>query len=270
MLQPEIRAIQAKYKGNRQKISEETMRLYKERGVSLGVGLPAGVAAARSCCCRSTRSSARASPRRTSARRCSSWAIPVLQDFTCQAPGTLQPCIDPTFRGWATSTRTCRRRSCSRLPIVDFRGQLLAIIAAVLQLIQTRMMTPTTTDPQARAQQRIFLILPLFSIIYGSFLPAGLFIYWIVFTAVLDRAAIPDHRLGRAVPAVRLDPGLRPEPPAAIPGHLRAADSRRHHRRSKRRQPPAEPAQPQRQLTARQAPSGRPPRGRTSRRGRRR
>ena len=42
MLQPEIRAIQAKYKGNRAKISEETMRLYRERGVNPAAGcLPA-------------------------------------------------------------------------------------------------------------------------------------------------------------------------------------------------------------------------------------
>ena len=45
------------------------------------------------------------------------------------------------------------------------------------------MMTPRTSDPQTQSQQRIFMILPLFSLFYGWFLPAGLFIYWIVFTA---------------------------------------------------------------------------------------
>ena len=44
------------------------------------------------------------------------------------------------------------------------------------------MAQPQTGDPQQASQQRIFLLLPLFSIFYGSFLPAGLFIYWIVFT----------------------------------------------------------------------------------------
>ena len=44
------------------------------------------------------------------------------------------------------------------------------------------MAQPKTSDPQQASQQRVFLLLPLFSIIYGSFLPAGLFIYWIVFT----------------------------------------------------------------------------------------
>ena len=42
MLQPELRAIQTKYKGDRQKISEEQMKLYKDRGVNPASGcLPA-------------------------------------------------------------------------------------------------------------------------------------------------------------------------------------------------------------------------------------
>ena len=43
-IQPEIKKIQAKYKGNRQKMNEEMMALYKEHGVNpLGGCLP-------SCC----------------------------------------------------------------------------------------------------------------------------------------------------------------------------------------------------------------------------
>ena len=42
MLQPELRAIQAKYKGDRARISEEQMQLYKDRGVNPASGcLPA-------------------------------------------------------------------------------------------------------------------------------------------------------------------------------------------------------------------------------------
>ena len=38
MIQPEIKALQAKFKGNRTKINEETMRLYRERGVNPASG----------------------------------------------------------------------------------------------------------------------------------------------------------------------------------------------------------------------------------------
>ena len=44
------------------------------------------------------------------------------------------------------------------------------------------MMQAQTDDPSQRSQQRIFMILPLFSLIYGGILPAGLFLYWITTT----------------------------------------------------------------------------------------
>ena len=44
------------------------------------------------------------------------------------------------------------------------------------------MMMTRSDDPQQRTQQRLFLILPAFSLIYGAILPAGLFIYWITTT----------------------------------------------------------------------------------------
>ena len=44
MLQPDLRVIQTKYKGNRAKISEEQMKLYRERGVNPASGcLPAAL-----------------------------------------------------------------------------------------------------------------------------------------------------------------------------------------------------------------------------------
>ena len=42
MLQPELKAIQVKYKGNRAKVSEEQMKLYRDRGVNPASGLSAG------------------------------------------------------------------------------------------------------------------------------------------------------------------------------------------------------------------------------------
>ena len=40
----------------------------------------------------------------------------------------------------------------------------------------------TADDPNVRIQRQMMLFLPLISIVYGGFLPAGLFIYWIVAT----------------------------------------------------------------------------------------
>jgi len=44
------------------------------------------------------------------------------------------------------------------------------------------MMMTRSSDPAQATQQRLFLLLPAFSLIYGAILPAGLFIYWITTT----------------------------------------------------------------------------------------
>lgn len=62
---------------------------------------------------------------------------------------------------------------------------ILAIASAMLQLVQSRMMLPISTnedDQNTRIQRQTMLFLPLISVAYGGFLPAGLFIYWITAT----------------------------------------------------------------------------------------
>jgi hypothetical protein len=128
------------------------------------------------------------------------------------------------------------------------------------------MMSPQTTDPQLQAQQRIFLILPLFSIFYGSFLPAGLFIYWIVTTifAIVQQYLIAGW--GSLFPLFGWTPGFArdhsprfpvPSPPPLKRGEAAAGEP-----------PPTSRRSP----SDRAAGTVRPNRqkGRTSRRGRRR
>ena len=186
ILQPEIRAIAVKYRGNRTKINEEQMRLYRERGVNPASGcLPSMLQLFLLLPIYQVISQGLAAPDISSALQF--LGFPVLQDFTCQALGTLQPCINPNI-WWLGNLDAHVPELLLRIPnpiFTDPRFGLsgLALVAAVLQLMQTRMMTPRTSDPQTQSQQRIFLLLPLFSLFYGWFLPAGLFIYWIVFTA---------------------------------------------------------------------------------------
>jgi len=188
MLQPEIRAIQLKYKGNRAKVSEEQMRLYRERGVNPASGcLPSILQLFLLLPIYQVINQGLAAPDISSALQF--MGFPVLQDFTCQALGTLQPCINPNI-WWLGNLDAHVPEVLIKIPnpfigdaVHPFGLSGLALVAAVLQLIQTRMMTPRTSDPQTQSQQRIFMLLPLFSLFYGWFLPAGLFIYWIVFTA---------------------------------------------------------------------------------------
>ena len=64
---------------------------------------------------------------------------------------------------------------------------LLAVISSLLQLVQSRMTLPPhdpamADDPNYRIQRQMAYIFPFISLIYGSFLPAGLFLYWITST----------------------------------------------------------------------------------------
>jgi YidC/Oxa1 family membrane protein insertase len=183
LLQPEIAALRTKYKGDRQKIQEETMRLYRERGVSLFGCLPLLLTIVPLFALYSVFSSGLTAPDISSMLNV--LGVHVV-DVPCQDPANaLHPCINTTVH-WLGNLDASRPRVEIPLGITVFGIplglSLLAIASALLQLVQTRMMAPQTNDPQVIAQQRIFLILPFISIFYGTILPAGLFIYWIVTT----------------------------------------------------------------------------------------
>ena len=69
------------------------------------------------------------------------------------------------------------------LPLVVFTlgVSALALMAGLLQFVQSRMLMPPAAenDPSASSQRTMMVIFPFFSVIYGGFLPAGLFVYWI-------------------------------------------------------------------------------------------
>jgi len=265
MIQPEVRAIQQKFKGNRAKVSEETMRLYKERGVSLGSGcLPAFLQLFLLLPIYSVISQGLAAPDISSAMQFLGQPLNIV---ACQAPGSLQPCIDPTIP-WLFNLDAHVPEVLFSIPLPIFGSfgvSSLALFAAALQLVQTRMMTPSTTDPQARAQQRIFMILPLFSIIYGSFLPAGLFLYWIVFTAysIVQQYLIVGW--GSLFPLFGRTPGFAQNHAPRFPVEPPVAKQRATGGDSRKEEPSRSP-------TERAAGTIKPARqrGRTSRRGRRR
>lgn len=263
LIQPEIRAVQQKYKGNRQRIGEETMRLYRERGINPAAGcLPAVLQLFLLIPIYQVVSQGLSAPDISSMLQV--FGQPLL-DIQCQDPGNPNvPCIDPTIR-WLGNLDAHVPEILFRIPGINFGVSALALIAAVLQLIQTRMMTPHTNDPQMRSQQRIFLILPLFSIIYGSFLPAGLFLYWIVFTAysIVQQYLIAGW--GALFPLFGWNPGFardhRPRFPVPEAPPPKAESGQRR-----------ETEEPRRSPSERAAGTIRPARtkARTSRRGRRR
>lgn len=195
MIQPEMRAIQLKYKGNRAKISEEQMKLYRERGVNPASGcLPALLQMLLLLPMYQVFSQGLSAPNISSMLQV--FGQPVMT-VDCYDPGNpLAPCIDPSvpWLAWLPQITSNGLEFYpgglpANLPEVFimvlpglFGLSILAVVSALLQLVQTRMMTTQSNDPQTQSTQRVFLILPLISLVYGWFLPSGLFIYWVTTT----------------------------------------------------------------------------------------
>ena len=114
-------------------------------------------------------------------------------------------------------------------------------------------------------QQRLFLLLPAFSLIYGGMLPAGLFIYWITTTVFSIVQQFLINGYGGLFPLFGWTPGLRQGPHTAVPGDDAGAQDPSRPRPAQVTTHDAPAPQPR----ARQG-TIRPARRRSSRRGRRR
>jgi YidC/Oxa1 family membrane protein insertase len=184
LLQPEVKEIQKRYKGDTMKARAAQQELFKERGINPLAGcmplllqmpllfimysvIQGGL----------TNQDPRA--------MLNVFGTQVV-DLKCQnivngVVDAAKPCIDSVVPLLGDISKAQ-----SIFSIFGFGISVLAIASAVLQLVQSRMMLPAAdpdnTDPNARIQRQTMLFLPLISIVYGGFLPAGLFIYWIVAT----------------------------------------------------------------------------------------
>jgi len=190
ILQPEIKEIQRRYKGDQVKARLAQQELFKERGVSPFAGcLPLILQMPLLFIMYSVIQNGLTNqdPR----AMLNVFGVKVV-DLVCHnvAAGVLdatKPCIDtviPILGNLDVSKP-------STFLSVGLGGfvlglSVLAIISAALQLIQSRMMLPVTKpsddDPNTKIQRQTMLFLPLISVVYGGFLPAGLFIYWITAT----------------------------------------------------------------------------------------
>jgi YidC/Oxa1 family membrane protein insertase len=268
LLQPELKAIQQKYRGDRTKISEEQLRLYRERGVNPAAGcLPTLLTMLLLIPMYSVFSQGLSAPDISSMLQVFGTKI---IDIQCQFPGNpLQPCINPTVH-WLGGLNASKPEIIfnTGIHVLGFPLglSLIAVVSALLQLVQTRMMMPSTSDPQAAAQQRVFMILPLISLLYGTILPAGLFIYWIVTTlfSIVQQYLIAGW--GSLFPLLGWTPGFARDHKPRFPVTPPALPKRKDNNGD------AEPPSSRRSPADRAAGTVRPARskGRTSRRGRRR
>jgi YidC/Oxa1 family membrane protein insertase len=189
MLAPELKEIQRRYKGDAMKARLAQQELYKERGINPLAGcLPAILQIFLLIPMYSVFSQGLTNFNPQPMLDVFGFRI---LDLGCDpAPivnelgQVTNPCLDPIAFGvnWGVPETFIGS------PGSLFSGlSLLAIISALLQLVTSRMALPlpdarTADDPNVRVQRQMAFLFPFISLAYGSILPAGLFLYWIVST----------------------------------------------------------------------------------------
>jgi YidC/Oxa1 family membrane protein insertase len=190
MLQPELAEAKRRYKGDRMKAQQAQQEIMRERGVNPVSGcLPLLLQLPLLFIIYSVIQSGI-----TNYNPTQMLAIAGVQVVPLVCPAVpvydaarnVIPCIDPIVP-WLGNLNVSVPEVFIGTPNVFLGGLgILAIISAILQLVQSRMMLtpadPNIDDPNLRVQRQMMLFLPLISIAWGSILPAGLFIYWIVAT----------------------------------------------------------------------------------------
>jgi YidC/Oxa1 family membrane protein insertase len=158
-LQPEIKALQKKYGNDREKISQETMALYKEHGVNpaascLPMALQMPVLFALYAAMRNLGS----------------------DPNYAQVP---EFHAEPFHQGWLWLTNL-NSPDIIHIPGLAFPIPfILPILAALTQWVQQRMMTQQTDDPQQKMQNQMMQFMPLMMLYFGISFASGLALYWV-------------------------------------------------------------------------------------------
>jgi YidC/Oxa1 family membrane protein insertase len=189
MLAPELKELQKRYKGDPMKLRQAQQEFYRERGVNQLAGcLPTLVQLLLLIPMYSVFSQGLTNY--DVQRMVTVFGIQLFNLNCDPAPiinaagHVTNPCLDPFAFGinWGVPE-----------VIIGTPGgfatglSLLAVISALLQLITSRIALPApdvrmADDQNTRIQRQMALLFPFISLTYGSLLPAGLFLYWIVST----------------------------------------------------------------------------------------
>jgi YidC/Oxa1 family membrane protein insertase len=198
-IQPEIKEIQRRFKGDRLKQQQAQAALMKERGISQAGCLVALLPMLLILpMYQVVREGLSASDLTASLTVFGQQIVPL----TCPPPMLITaangaqhyaPCIDSTIT-WLGGIQASSFGGLIpfgfTLPlfIVNMTGiSIFALIYTVFQLIASRMALPphdpnTPLDQNARTQRTVAIYLPLITVLYGEIIPVGVFIYLIVST----------------------------------------------------------------------------------------
>jgi YidC/Oxa1 family membrane protein insertase len=188
MLQPEMKAIQAKYKEDKQRQQQEMMNFYKENKVN-----PLG-----SCLPMVAQLPVFISLYYMLRKNLRNDICPAIQDHF---RATYAAAHHATLHQVAGLTTPCGNHGAGFLFIGDLTNNAHGITLIVLivlyvgtQLASSLMMSAATTDPM---QRRIMLFMPLVFVLFVIRFPAGVLVYWITTnTWTIGQQYIVKRRLG--------------------------------------------------------------------------
>jgi YidC/Oxa1 family membrane protein insertase len=195
LLQPEVKEIQRRYKGDSLKARTAQQELFKERGVSPLAGcLPLLLQMPLLFIMYSVIQNGLTNQDPRAMLSVFDFKVVDLQcnNLVNGIIDATRPCIDTVIPALGNLDVS----KPSTFLSISLGGfvlglSILAVASAAIQLVQSRMMLPVTKpaddDQNTKIQRQTMLFLPLISIAYGGFLPAGLFIYWItasIFTVI--------------------------------------------------------------------------------------
>ena len=150
-VQPELQALQKQLKGDKERLMQEQMRLYREHGVNpLGGCLPMLV------------------------------QMPIWLALYGALLHLANP-EDPRFAEFSRPFLWIPNLGQPEFTPENFPYQLpiLAVLTGVTQWITTRMATQPTTDPQQQTMNQVMQVMPIMFIFFSLSVPAGLVLYWV-------------------------------------------------------------------------------------------
>jgi YidC/Oxa1 family membrane protein insertase len=198
LLQPEIKEINRKYKGDRVKQQQATSEFYKQRGINPAGGcLPMLATTGLLIPMYSVFSQGLTNYDISAMLRVGPIDFGQILGITCTDPA---PIFDPVHK---YVTNPCLGQSSTvfginwgipepfttGLFILGFGLSILAVISSLIQLVSSRQLLPpfdprTADDANVKTQRQMAYFLPFLSILYGGVVPAGLMLYWIASSVI--------------------------------------------------------------------------------------
>lgn len=162
-LQPKLKVLQKKYAGDKEKLAQAQMALYKEAGVNpLGgclpmlVQMPVWIALYQALY--------NLSSQNVALKEGFFWIPSLAGPVTSQADGIGWLWPFPPAVGWSAAIAYL----------------VLPVLLVVSQLYMQKMMTPQTDDPQMKSMNQAMMFMPFMFGYFALVVPSGLSLYWFV------------------------------------------------------------------------------------------